>query len=123
MLLVVLKGKKLLLNLFIVYELDSWPSDLNTDFTLGSCLFGCAKLTKNTDPDKYSYNGYGVGFDARGYQSLPDGSVDKNVIIFGVNMSSSVQIDNKGKNVLILDKRPTQGLNHTLTAETHSIFN
>ena len=113
----------MLLNLFIVYELDSWPSDLNTNFTLGSCLFGCAKLTKNTDPDKYSYNGYGVGFDAHGYQSLPDGSVDKNVIIFGVNMSLSVQIDNKGKNVLILDKRPTQGLNHTLTAETHSIFN
>ena len=32
-------------------------------------------------------------------------------------MSSSVHIDNKGKNILILDKGPTQGLNYTLAAE------
>ena len=41
----------------------------------------------------------------------------KNVIIFRVDMSSSVHLDNKGKYVLILGKEPTQGLNHTLTAE------
>ena len=47
----------------------------------------------------------------------------KNVIIFGVNMSSSVHIDNKEKDVLILDKSPIQGLDDTtLTAETkHSV--
>ena len=32
-------------------------------------------------------------------------------------MSSSAHIDNKEKNILILGKRPTQGLEHTLTAE------
>ena len=32
-------------------------------------------------------------------------------------MSSTVHIDNKGKAILILGKRPTQGLEHTLTAE------
>ena len=33
-------------------------------------------------------------------------------------MSSSVQVDNKGKNILILGKDPTQGLaEHSLTAE------
>ena len=32
-------------------------------------------------------------------------------------MSSSVHIDNKKKDKLILGKRPTQGLEHTLTAE------
>ena len=43
----------------------------------------------------------------------------KNVIVFGVDMSSSVHFDNKGKNILILDKGPTQGLDDfTLTAET-----
>ena len=47
----------------------------------------------------------------------------KNVIIFGVNMSSSAHIDNKEKDVLILDKSPIQGLDDTtLTAETkHSV--
>ena len=110
-------------NLFIVYELDSCPSDLNTDFTLGGCLFGCVKLNKNVDPGKYSYSDYGSGFDTRGYHSLPDGSVGKNFVIFGVDMSSSVHIDNEGKDILVLGKGATQGLNHTLTAETQYSIN
>ena len=56
--------------------------------------------------------------------SLPDGSVSKNVITFGVDMSSSVHIDNKGKDILILGKCPTQGLDDTtLTAETQYSIN
>ena len=47
---------------------------------------------------------YGVGFDNYIRFSLPDGSVGKNIIIFGVDMRSSVHIDNKGKDILILDK-------------------
>ena len=39
------------------------------------------------------------------------------IIIFRVDMSSSVHIDNKKKNISILGKGPTQGLEHTLTAE------
>ena len=34
----------------------------------------------------------------------------KNVIIFGADMSSSVHVDNKGKDILILGEGPTQGL-------------
>ena len=42
----------------------------------------------------------------------------KNVIIFGRDISSSVDIDNKNKNILILGEGPTQGLDDTtLTAE------
>ena len=37
-----------IVNLFIVYELDLWSRVLDTTFTLGGCLFGGAKLTKNT---------------------------------------------------------------------------
>ena len=49
---------------------------------------------------------------------MPDGSVGKNIITFGVDMSSSVHIDNKGKDILILHKGPTQGLDDTtLTAD------
>ena len=68
-----------MVNFFIVYELDSWPRDLNTEFTLGDCLFGDVKLTKNPDPDKYSYSGYGIGFDMQIEYSLPDSSVGKKV--------------------------------------------
>ena len=75
-------------------------------------------LTKNADPDKYVYSGYGNGFDSCWELSLTDGSVYKNIIIFGVDMSSSVHIGNKGKNILILVKGPTKLLDYTtITAQ------
>ena len=66
-------------------------------------------MTEYADPDKYVYSGYGIGVDLRSEFSLTDGSVGKNVIIFGVDMSSSVHIDNEGKDILILVKGATQG--------------
>ena len=39
-----------------------------------------------------------------------------NVIVFGVDVSSSVHVDNKIKDILILGRVPRQGLEHTLTA-------
>ena len=49
---------------------------------------------------------------------LPDGSVGKNVIIFGADMGSSVHIDKNAKNILTLREGPTQKLGDTtLTAE------
>ena len=42
-----------MVNLFIVYELDTWSRDLNTTFALSDCFFGAVKLTKNADRDKY----------------------------------------------------------------------
>ena len=50
--------------------------------------------------------------------------MDKNDIIFGVGMSSSVQIENKGKNILILGIGPTWGLDDiVLTAEAQYLIN
>ena len=98
-----------MVNLFIVYELDAWSQNLNTDFTLKDCLFRSTKLTKNADPDKCKYSGHSIGFDSRSYSSLPDGRVRRNVIIFGADMSSSVHIDNKEKYTLILGDGSTQG--------------
>ena len=86
-------------------------------------MFGGVKLTKNADPDKYSYSGYGIGFDTRGQYSLPAGSVGKNVIIFGIDISLYVHIDNKRKDMLILGKGPTEGLNNTLSVETQYSIN
>ena len=81
-------------------------------------LFGGVKLTKYADPNKYSYSRYGISFDVRVTFLLPDGSFGKNVIIFGGDMSSSAHIDNSIKDILILGKSLTQGLDDTtLTAE------
>ena len=48
----------------------------------------------------------------------------KDVIIFGGDMTSSVNIDDKNKDILILDEGLTQGLDDTtLTAEAKYPFN
>ena len=92
---------------------------VNTDFISNNCLFGSVKPTKDADPDKWKYSRYGKGFDSRSEFSLPDGNMGINVIIFGADMSSSVHIGNKNKDVLILGEGPTQGLDSTtLTGET-----
>ena len=55
-----------------------------------------------------------------------NGTVSKNVIFFffGVNMNSSVYIDKKEKDILILGKGPTEGLHNTkLTAEVQYSIN
>ena len=64
--------------LFIVYDLDTWSRDLNTEFTLKNCLFGAVKLSKNADTDKYKYSSYGRGFNLQSAFSLLDGSIGKN---------------------------------------------
>ena len=93
-----------------------------SDPILKNCLLSAVTLTKNADIEKYEYSGFGVGFDRRSSFSLPGVEFGQNVLIFGVDMGSSAHIDNKKKNILVLGKGPTQGLEHTLTAEKmHSI--
>ena len=82
-----------------------------------NCLFGAVTLTKHVNIDKYGYCGYGIGFDRKGSFSFPSGGYGQNVIIFGVDMSSSIHIDNKKQDILILGRGPTQGLESALTAE------
>ena len=86
-------------------------------------MFGFVKLTKNADPDKYSYSGYGIGFDTRGYHSLPGGSVGKNLIFFELIWAHLFALIIKEKIMLILGNGPAHGLNHTLTAETQYSIN
>ena len=114
---------KIVINLYISYTLGPQLRNLNRNFTLGNCLFGSVKLTTNADLDKYKYSAYGIRFDSRSKFSLPNGTMEKNVIIFGVTTSSSVHDDNEGKDVSILAEGLTQGLDDaTLTAEEkHSI--
>ena len=71
-------------------------------------------MTKNADIDKCAYSGYGIGFDRKSSFSFLGSGFGQNVLIFGADMSSSAHKDN---NILVLGKGPTQGLEHTLTAE------
>lgn len=78
----------------IAYE-SYWSQDVNLSLTLKYCLFGTVKLTKNDDPDKCSYSGYGIDFDSCSLFSFPTFDWSKNLVIFGVNNISLFHIDNK----------------------------
>ena len=91
---------KKVINLYISHLINPWLRNLKTDFELNNCLFGSVKLTKNVDLGKYKNSGYGIGLFSLSECSFTDGSMGKNVIIFGANMSSSVHIDKRNKDIL-----------------------
>ena len=64
-------------------------------------MFGAVSLTKQVDIDQCKYYGYGIGFNRKGEFSFSNGS-GRNVIILGADMSSSVHVDNKKKDILIV---------------------
>ena len=89
---------------------------MDLDAYLGSYL--------NADLDKGKNSRWGVGFDSYSEFSLPDGTMGKNVIVFGVDMSSSMHVDHKGKDILIPGEEPTQRLDDiTLRAEARYSIN
>ena len=103
-------------NIYIVYEISK-SINISDYPTLENCLIGAVTLTKNADIDRYGYSGYEIGFDRHGSFPFPGTGLGRNVIIFGVDMSSPTKIDNRKKDILILGKGPTQGLEHLLSAE------
>ena len=80
-----------IVNIYIVYEIISYVTDYNYP------PLGAVTLTKNSDIDQYGYSGYGIGFHRKGSFSFPGGGYGQNVILFGVDMSSTSHIDNKKK--------------------------
>ena len=58
-----------------------------------------------------------IGFDRRSSFSFTSGGFGQNVLIFDADTRTSIHIDNKGKDILVLGRGPTQGLQSTLTAE------
>ena len=99
-------------NIYIVYEISKNYS-ISTYPTLESCLFGAISLTKNADIDKCKYSGYGIGFDRQGEFSFDTRGFGRNCIIFGVDLSSSSNANNKKKNILVLGKDFVQGISGT----------
>ena len=98
-----------IVNIYIVYEINKKGNTVISDPTLENCLFGAVTLTKNDDIEKYKYSGYGIGFDGKSRFSFSSGGYGQNVVIFGADMSTSIYIDNKNKDILVLGRGPTQG--------------
>ena len=106
---------KKVVNLYIVYEITKFHYNKNPILT--NALFGAVKITKNADVKKYNYSGYGIEFDSPEFYNHPSGGIGRDVIIFGVDMSSSTNNANN-ENILILGKGPAQRLvERSLSAE------
>ena len=103
-----------IVNIYIAYKLPL--KSISSNNALKNCLFGATKVTKpddTTDPDKYIYSGYGLGFDSRGQFTHPLGGMARNIIIFGADSSNSAHATNKTQNILILCHGLTQEVNNT----------
>ena len=102
-----------IINIYIVYKTS--PKTVNYNFAFKNCLFGAIKIanTANSDPDKWQYSGYGVGFDSTGSFTNPDGGNGKNVIIFGAEFGNSRHTNNKTQSVLVFGHGVIQKINDT----------
>ena len=78
----------------MVYEISK-NHNISIYPTLENCLFGAVSLTKNADIVNYKYSGYGIGFDRHGEFSFGSRGFGRNAIIFGIDLSSSVHVNNK----------------------------
>ena len=113
-------NNKNVINIYVVNKLDPISSTRNTDYTIQNALFGAIKITKNADYSKNNYTGYGLCFDEGGEFShtVRQGNFDRttdarNVIIFGVDMSSSIHATNRANNIYVMGKEFIQGINDT----------
>ena len=61
-------------------------------------MFGAVKLTKHINIDEYKYSRYGIGFDRKRKLSVGNG-FGRNCIIFGVDVSSSLHVDNEKEDI------------------------
>ena len=107
-----------IVNIYIKYEIIKVANingNRNSNLIIQNALFEAVSLTKNIDIGKYKYSGYGIAFDKRSLFSHSSSRDGQNVIIFGVDMSSSTKIDNRKKDIFILGKGPMQGLEHILS--------
>ena len=77
-------------SIYIVFDISKSIS--SSDYpTPEKCLFGAVSLTKNAFIDKCKYSVYGIEFDRRGSFSFPGTGLGRNVVIFGLDISSSTR--------------------------------
>ena len=78
-------------------------------------MFGAINIVKNSDKEKYVCSEYGIAFDRKGEWSF-DKEYARNVIIFGVDNSSSSPTDNFKNSFLVLGEGDIFGINENFGA-------
>ena len=88
-----------ILNFYIAYDLDTWQK---------SGLFGATNIVKHNFKENWVYSSSVIAFDEKCEWNF---DFAENVIIFGVDNSSSSHADNQKTNFLVLGEGPTYGIN------------
>ena len=108
------------INIYCIYKLDPIASSRDTTFTIQNALFGAMQITKNADNSKNNYKGYGICFDERSEfgHAITEGGFThttdaRNVLIFGADMSFSVNATNRANNIYVMGTGLTQGIHDT----------
>ena len=86
-----------IVKIYIAYEIER-SVNISSYPTLENYSIGAVKLIKHIDVDLYKYSGYGIRFDRKRSYSIGD-KIGRNVIVFGVDRSSSPHIDNQKKDI------------------------
>ena len=102
-------------NIYIVYDLDNWPKNSLRNFALKNYFFGSTNIAKDNDKEQYVYSSYGITFDRKCPWSFND-DFARNIIIFGVDNSSSSHTDNLENFFLFLSERDTLGIKESFGA-------
>ena len=107
-------------NIYIVYKLDTIASSRDTTFTIQNALFGAMQIIKNADNSKNNYKEYGICFDERSEfgHTITEGGFThttdaRNVLIFGADMSFCVHATNRANNIYVIGTGLTQGIHDT----------
>ena len=72
-----------IVDVYIIYDLVAWQRNPTNNFKFKNCLFGATNIVKNSDKEKYVYNGYGITFDS-GVSWRYNDDFAWNVVVFGV---------------------------------------
>ena len=110
---VIIPNNDNVINIYSVYELHPIVPSRDTTFTFQDAVFGAVEITKNADTSKYAYKGHGICFDERGNFSKGNINNGRNVLIFGVHVSSLVHANNKANNIYVMGDLFVQGISNT----------
>ena len=97
-------------NVYLVYKLYLFNSPEIAKYPIINSLFGAITVDRkgSTDPEKWFFCGKGIAFDAKGTYSMGAQVLARNVIIFGVDNSSSKHPVNRPHNFMVLGNGNTQ---------------
>ena len=99
-------------NNYLTKIVNAWLKNPTSNLKFKNCFIGATNIVKNSDKENYLYSEYVITFgSADSWRS--DNNFALNVIIFGVDNSSSSHSDNRKNNFLILGEGRTYGINRS----------